>query len=82
MQRARSRARKHQERRSAEYRYQIQREEEDKLSDLSEGERAVDSCLGRLAQHLHAVRRFGEEDALRGYKIDSAFVYENCLCFC
>lgn len=58
----------------------VEREEEDKFSDLAEGERAVDCGFGGLAKHFYGIWSVGEEDSRRGNEGGLAFVDERCLC--
>ena len=76
MQRTSSCACQNQERRRANNGDKVEREEENKLGNLAERERAVDCGFGGLAKHFHGIWGVGKEDAGRGHEGDLSFVDE------
>ena len=76
---ARARTSQHQEERCADYRYQVEREEEHEFGDLAEGEWGVDRRTRGFAEPLDSVRGIMKEDAGGGHEVDEAFANECCL---
>jgi len=70
---------KDQEEGCANYWYQVEREEEDELGDLAEGEGRIDGGGCGLAEHLDGIGSVMEEDSRGGYEVGLAFADEGCL---
>lgn len=79
MQRSSPRSRKQQEEWHSNYRYQIERQEQHELRDLSEGEGGVDGGCGGLSEHLDCVTAVLVEDSNGRDEVDVSLADQCCL---
>ena len=79
LQRSRSISGQEEEHGRTSYWYQVERQEDDEFSDLSEGEGGIDSRYCGFTQLLHRIFAIGVEDARGGYQVCVTLIDEDCV---